>query len=145
MTTYDPEDQNERRRVLLNDARVREQSRNGDTGTYLSHTHSELGGRFAATDHQTITGVVSPLPPPLPANSPWHGSDPVPNEPPLGYRIDEMHGFENPTGVSVSPPVATDDPVAAPLGGSLVQQPSGGLVSERAGSSPFPTDQDESR
>jgi hypothetical protein len=30
MTTYDPEDQNERRRVLLNDARVREQSRNGE-------------------------------------------------------------------------------------------------------------------
>ena len=65
MTTYDPEDQNERRRILLNDARVREQSRNGDTGTYLSHTHSELGGRFAVTNHQTITGIVSPAPPPL--------------------------------------------------------------------------------
>ena len=77
MTTYDPEDQAERRRVLINDARVRDQSRNGDTGTYLSHTHSELGGRFAVTDHQTITGVVSPAPPPLPSNSPWHGADPV--------------------------------------------------------------------
>src|SRR5262249_34108522 len=32
------------------DARVRAQSRNGDTGTYLSHTHSEVGGRFAVTD-----------------------------------------------------------------------------------------------
>ena len=143
MTTsdYDPESQAERRRVLLNDACVREQS-----GTYLSHTHSELGGRFAVTDHQTITGVISPAPPPLPANSPWHGPDPVPKEPPLGYDINAMPELETSTGVPpVSPPVATDDPVAAPLGGSLVQQPSGGLVSERAGSSPFPTDQDESR
>src|SRR6516164_7919230 len=94
MTTYDPEDQAERRRVLLNDARVREQARNGDTGTYLSHTHSELGGRFALTEHQTITGVVSPAPPPLPANSPWHGSDPVPDEPPLGYDINAMPELE---------------------------------------------------
>jgi hypothetical protein len=111
MTTSDyyPESQAERRRVLLQDADVRNRS-----GTYLSHTHSELGGRFAVTDHQTITGVVSPSPPPLPANSPWHGSDPVPDEPPLGYRIDEITGFENPTGVSVSPPVATDDPAGAP-------------------------------
>jgi hypothetical protein len=90
MTTSDQEDQAEKRRVLINDACVREQSRNGDTGTYLSHTHSELGGRFALTEHQTITGVVSPAPPPLPVNSPWHGSDPVPDEPPLGYPIDAM-------------------------------------------------------
>src|SRR5262249_53304186 len=138
MTTYDPEDQAERRRVLANDARLRDQSHNGDTGTYLSHTHSEVGGRFAGTEHQTITGVVSPSPPPLPANSPWHGSDPVPDEPPLGYRIDTMPALENPTGVpSISSPVATDDPAHAPSGGSLVQQPSGDLVSERAGSFPF--------
>ena len=138
MTTYDPEDQAERRRVLLNDARVREQARNGDTGTYLSHTHSELGGRFALTEHQTITGVVSPAPPPLPANSPWHGSDPVPDEPPLGYDINAMPELETSTGVSpVSPPVATDDPASAPSGGSGSAL-YGGLVSERAGSSPPP-------
>jgi hypothetical protein len=44
--------------------------RNGDTSTYLSHTHSEVGGRFAVTEHPTITGAVSPAPPPLPTNSP---------------------------------------------------------------------------
>jgi len=99
MTTSDQEDQDERRRVLINDARVREQSqsRNGDTGTYLSHTHSEVGGRFALTEHQTITGVVSPSPPPLPANSPWHGRDPVPDEPPLGHRIDAMPELKSST------------------------------------------------
>jgi hypothetical protein len=141
MTTDDPESQAERRRVLANDVRVREQSRSGDTGTYLSHTHSELGGRFAVTDHQTITGVVSPAPPPLPANSPWHGRDPVPDEPPLGYRIDAMPELEPPPIVASSSPSvdaaqATDDPAPAPSGGSGPAT-LGGLVSERAGSSPF--------
>jgi hypothetical protein len=113
-------------------------SRNGDTGTYLSHTHSDLGGRFATTEHQTITGVVSPAPPPLPANSPWHGSDPVPTEPPLGYRIDAMPELECPTGIPpVSPPVATDDPANAPSSDGSPATPSGGLMSERAGSSPL--------
>jgi hypothetical protein len=118
-------DQAERRRVVRNDERVR----NGDTSTYLDHAHSDLGGRFAVTERQTITGVVSPSPPPLPANSPWAGSDPVPDEPPLGYAIDETppcgepHEFESPTGVPpVSPPVATDDP-AAPSGGVVQQIP----------------------
>src|SRR6516162_4701971 len=116
MTTYYPEDQEERRRVLLNDARVREQARNGDTGTYLSHTHSELGGRFALTEHQTITGVVSPAPPPLPSTSPWAGPDPVPHEPPLGYRIDDLNAFSNPEPDPLAQ--ATDDPAPAPSGGS---------------------------
>jgi hypothetical protein len=37
MTTSDQEEQGERRRVLQNDARLREQS-----GTFLSHTHMFL-------------------------------------------------------------------------------------------------------
>jgi hypothetical protein len=142
--TADQEDQAEKRGTLLNDARVCNQSQNGDTGTYLSHTHSELGGRFAVAEHQTITGVVSPSPPPLPANSPWHGSDPVPDEPPLGYRIDDLNSFEeSPTGVPpVSPPVATDDPAPAPSGDGGPATSSGALVSERAGSSPLTDDDD---
>jgi hypothetical protein len=139
MTTDDPESQAEKRRVLRNDERVRNQSRNGDTSSYLDHAHSDLGGRFAVTEHQTITGVVSPSPPPLPANSPWHGSDPVPDEPPLGYRIDAMPELESPTGFFPAP-VATDDPADAPSGGSGPATPSG-LVFERAGSSPSSEEQ----
>jgi hypothetical protein len=144
MTTYDPEDQDERRRVLRNDERVRNQSR--DTGTYLSHTHSEVGGRFAVTEHSTITGVVSPAPPPLPANSPWASADPVPDEPPLGYRIHDLTPHElEPSIASVSPAVgeaqATDDPADAPSSGSGPATPSGGLVSEPAGSSPSSKDE----
>jgi len=114
MLSKQEEDQ-ERRETLENDRRVREQSRNGDTGTYLSHTHSEVGGRFAIDEHQTITGVVSPAPPPLPANSPWHGSDPVPDEPPLGYRIDAMpelepEPFSSASSVQATGPASADAP-----------------------------------
>jgi hypothetical protein len=131
MTTSDQEEQAERRRVLQNDARLRDQSRNGDTGTYLSHTHiDDAGGRFAAVNAATIVGQDSQVKyPPLPSNSPWHGSDPVPDEPLLGCRIDAMPESENPGGVLV-----TDDPAVAPSGGSSAAL-YGGLVSEPAGSS----------
>jgi len=113
----DPESQAERRRVLINDARVRDQQ---STGTYLSHTHSELGGRFALTEHQTITGVVSPAPPQLPSNSPWHGPDPVPDEPPLGYDVNALpiessmpHLIEDPGApVAEAPPSEVAPPSA---------------------------------
>jgi hypothetical protein len=132
MTTSDQEDQAEKHRTLFNDARVRDQLRNGDTGTFLSHTHiDDAGGRFAAVNAATIVGSEPAVKyPQLPSSSPWHGSDPVPDEPPLGYRIDAMPELENPAGV-----LATDDPANAPSGGSLVEQPYGGPVSERAGSS----------
>jgi hypothetical protein len=35
--------------------------------------------------------VMTPSYPRLPRNSPWH-SDPVPDEPPLGIAIDDLHG-----------------------------------------------------
>jgi hypothetical protein len=89
MTTYDPEDQVERRRVLINDARARDHSRNGDTSSYINHYSPEMGGRFSNVGAATVVGQ-SPNPyPPLPENNPWR-SDPVPPEPPLGYRIDAM-------------------------------------------------------
>jgi len=84
--TTDQEEQAERRRVLLQDADVRRQQQEGST--YLDQYHSEVGGRFSVTQNESVTGRVSPKPPPLPANSPWHGPDPVPDEPPLGYRVD---------------------------------------------------------
>jgi hypothetical protein len=145
MTTDDPESQAERRRVLRNDERVRNQSRNGDTSSYIDHYSPEMGGRFSSEGAATVVGTTPNPCPPLPENSPWR-SDPVPDEPPLGYRIDAMPEPESPTGVSpVSPPVVTDDPANAPSGGSLVQQPYGGPMSERAGSSPSRQDQTKSR
>ena len=122
MTTNDQEDQAERRRIL------REQA-----STFLDHARAaaddEAGGRFARIQPQSVIGST-PIPQYPQAGTPFQ-SDPCGLEPPLGYRIDDL---ESPTGFSLSP-VATDDPAHAPSGGSLVQQPYGGSVSERAGSS----------
>jgi hypothetical protein len=74
---------------------------------------NEIGGRFAAENKQHVVGST-PIPdyPQLPASSPW-SRDFVPDEMPLGYRIDD--GPDR----SLEPTVAqgTGDP-AAPLVGS---------------------------
>ena len=136
MTTSEQEDQADKRRTLFNDARVRNQS-NGDTGTYLSHTHDETGGRFAAIGHAQVVGA-GPVPKYPAASTPWQGPDPVGDEPPTGYDINALEPS------AVPPAEATGDPADAPLsddGGPAT--PSGGSMSERAGSSLSQTDQDE--
>src|SRR5215472_2256845 len=74
------EDQTERRRVLANDARVREQG-----STYLAHTTNDTGGRFAQIGAATIVGA-DPIPKYPAASSPWAGPDLVGPEPPLAYE-----------------------------------------------------------
>ena len=133
MATSDQEDQADKRRTLINDARVRNQS-NGDTGTFLSHTHiDDAGGRFAAVNAAKIVGQSPAIAASYPAASAAHQTE-LPPEPSLGFSIDEMPGLEP----STAPPVeATGDPADAPSsddGGSATS--SGGLMSERAGSSP---------
>jgi hypothetical protein len=73
------EEQAERRRVLANDQRVRQQ-----TGTFMSHTHSELGGRYsAATPTPYVIGSTAvPIYPQ--ASTPFQ-RDLVPIEPPLSF------------------------------------------------------------
>src|SRR5262245_31922742 len=97
MTAYDPEDQSERRRVLENDRRVRDQS------TYADHARSvvdDKGGRFAKLN-------VTPTVHRLPESSPWSGSQPgLGIEPPLGYSIDQL---EPQSGAPDSAPVETTD------------------------------------
>jgi hypothetical protein len=80
--------QQEKREVLRNNQRVREAS------TYHSVAQAsiddERGGRYAISDtKQTIIGSSPIAYPQQPSTSPWH-SDPVPDEPPLGFRIDDQ-------------------------------------------------------
>jgi hypothetical protein len=100
-------DQAEKRRVLANDLSVLRQQREGST--YFQHTHleDEGGGRFSAINSATVIGTT-PIPqyPELPTNLPSH-HDPVPDEPPLGYAVDEMVPLET-TAVSSSCGEATD-------------------------------------
>src|SRR5215472_2496030 len=130
----DQEEQAEKRRVMLQDADVRNRSRNGDTGTFLSHTHiDDAGGRFAAVNAAKIVGQSPAIAASYPAASAAHQTE-LPPEPSLGFSIDEMPGLES----SVAPPTEVPgDPADAPSSddGSPATS-SGGLMSERAGSSP---------
>src|SRR5215469_12863552 len=133
----DQEEQAEKRRVMLQDADVRNRSRNGDTGTYLSHTHiDDAGGRFAAVNAAKIVGQLPTIAASYPAASAAHQTE-LPPEPSLGFSINEMPGLESSMATSSSSSVeVTGDPADAPLSddGSPAT-PSGGLMSERAGSS----------
>ena len=72
-------DQQERKRVLDNDRRVREQ-----TGTYLSHTHDDIHqGRFAAMGPAYVVGSKPTIASSYPACSPALAVQ-LPDEPPLG-------------------------------------------------------------
>jgi hypothetical protein len=85
MSTDNPEiSQAERRRVLRNDARVREGSTFRDFADSGVGNEGRESGRFKKLD---TTPVVHPLP----ANSPWSGEQPSPgDEPALGYPIDQL-------------------------------------------------------
>jgi|SRR6516165_1473833 len=80
-------DQAERRAVLRNDQRVREQQREQGS-TYLAHSHDDLGGRYAQISPQIVVGAQPTMN--YPAASP-HQFDPCGTEPPLGYRVDALH------------------------------------------------------
>jgi hypothetical protein len=141
--TTDQEEQAERRRVLLQDADVRNQQQ---ASSILDHAvaaaNDTAGGRFAAVNAAKVVGQSPAIAASYPAASAAHQTE-LPPEPSLGFSIDEMPGLES----SAAPPVeATGDPADAPSGddGSPAT-PSGGLMSERAGSSLSPDQQtDES-
>jgi hypothetical protein len=99
------EEQIERRRVLDNDRRLREQ----DGSAYIDHYMQEAGGRFAAHAAATVVGQTAV--PNYPAAA--HQRDPVPLENPFGYRIDAMPELETSTVVSTCP-VEARGPAYAP-------------------------------
>ena len=72
--------------VLRNDQRVRDTLHS----RAIADIANERSGRFAAVNKPTVTGMKAATRyPKQPANSPWSG-DPVPNEPSLGYVINDM-------------------------------------------------------
>jgi hypothetical protein len=112
MSPSEADEQRERREVLENDRRVREQQKGS---TYFQHAVAEADeprGRFQnSSGTTTVIGRDGPPAyPTLPASSPWAGEDPVGMEPPLGYAVDEMVPLETPSAVSAS---AEPDPASA--------------------------------
>jgi hypothetical protein len=56
----------------------------------LDHEYSAKG-RWGGHDRPTITsGGPAWAPPAIKGTSPWTDTDPVPNEEPLGYAVDEL-------------------------------------------------------
>jgi hypothetical protein len=84
MTTSKHEEQAERLETLRNDADVLKQQ----GGTFFEHALEETipRGRFGATGVPQIVGQTPA--PSYPAAS-AHQRDPVPDEPPLEFKIDE--------------------------------------------------------
>jgi hypothetical protein len=124
-------DQSERKAVLENDRKVLEQR----GSTFHQHAVAEANvglGRYGALGNPTVVGASEATR--YPAASAAHQTE-LPPEPSLGFSIDEMPGssMAAPSSCSVE---ATGDPVDAPSSddGSPAT-PSGGLMSERAGSS----------
>jgi hypothetical protein len=113
------EDQIERRRVLANDQRVREQQ---GGSAYIDHYMQEAGGRFSAHAAATVVGskpdVASAYPP-----AAAHQADPCGPEPPTGYRIDQMipddpvvqQGQDGPAPDVPASPLAVERSAGSPL------------------------------
>jgi hypothetical protein len=91
--TTNAEEQRERRRVVLDEARARDQLREQqrESSAYIDHYAQEAGGRWNAVAQATVIGQ-SPNPwPKMPEGNPWAGPDLVGLEPPLSYRIDDLN------------------------------------------------------
>ena len=107
------EEQNDRLEVLENEKRLREQG-----STFLSHTHNDIGGRFAAISSPVVVGEKQI--PQYPAAFLQH--DPVPDEPALGVDVNALEPCGEPHELRASiaslgpslPPSAQETPDPAP-------------------------------
>jgi hypothetical protein len=98
-------DQAERRAVLRNDLRVRQQQE--QASTYMAQTHSEMGGRYSGVGAQTIVGAEPHTN--YPAASPALQTE-LPPEPPLGYEINRMPELEPTSHVEAQDPESVASP-----------------------------------
>jgi hypothetical protein len=90
------DEQEERRRVALQDADLRRRQQQAQGGTFFAHGVAQAnelsGGRFGATGVPTVTGAT-PVPNYPTAGA--HQSDPVGTEPPLGFSVDQVEPIES--------------------------------------------------
>jgi hypothetical protein len=131
MTLSKQEEEQERIDTMRNDADVRRQQQQAQGGsTFLDQYHSDIGGRFSVTQHETVIGRVSPKPPPLPSTSPWSGAQPEPGiEPSLGFSVDQLTDPERvlstPEPASSSSSVQDPGPAEAPSDPGLSEHTAG--------------------
>jgi len=130
------EEERERRETLENDRLVREQQRGS---TFHQHAVSQAadlaGGRFGSLGAPHVVG--SQPTPRYPAAA-AHQADPVGPEPPTGYDVNAMPGFESSTDLSAVESSAA--PPAEATGGAAAAPPASCSLSsdvERAAPPPF--------
>ena len=131
------EEQEERRRVALQDADLRRQQQREQAGTFFSHAQSAAndtaGGRFGAIGHAQVVGA-GPVAKYPAASTPFQ-SDPVGTEPPLGFSVEDM---PDPTGVpAVTAPVEPGAPAADDAPPSALVPPLADDVEPGTGARPF--------
>jgi hypothetical protein len=89
MTTEHQHEQRERIETMRNDADVRRQQQSNTMhGRAVAEASIETG-RFTAVNAAHVTGSTT-IPQYPQASTPWQGPDPVGDEPPLGFAIDQM-------------------------------------------------------
>jgi hypothetical protein len=102
----------ERAAIMKAEAQRREQEQPTTMHGFAMAELAQPRGRFGeAEGKQFVVGSTPIAYPKLPASSPW-AHDPVPNEEPLGYSVDDL---EPPAGIfAVSRPAATGPTSDAP-------------------------------
>src|SRR5215467_1684603 len=95
------EEQAERRRVLAQDASLRQQQ---GGSAYIDHYMQEAGGRFSAHAAATVIGTTA-IPQYPQASTPFQ-SDPVPDEPPLGFDNPALEPSSSATEAQATGPTA---------------------------------------
>jgi hypothetical protein len=89
-------DDAERKEVLENDRRVREEQsekrralRENEPSTFMAHTHNDVGGRFREVEAMNVIGSEADIAASYPAASSAHQTE-LPPEMPLGYSINDL-------------------------------------------------------
>jgi hypothetical protein len=141
--TPGPEDllsQSEKLDVMRNDQTVREQrqqQQQREASTFLDQYYSPVGGRFSVTENESVTGRVSPKPPPLPSTSPWSGAQPEPGiEPPIGYAIHQVEPLEPPSPAPSAAPATGGDAMSDAPSADAAVASAGSSNVERSASPP---------
>jgi hypothetical protein len=133
MVTEHQREQNERRRIIEEEARAH----NGDTGnTYLGHTHlDDEGGRFAVIAPKTIIGSTQDIAASYPACAAELAVQ-LPDEPPLSAY--ENPALDDPSAASLLHAEQLGAPVSdvAPPSGVQAQSPADGVETTSAGAPP---------
>jgi hypothetical protein len=104
MTTEFQREQEERRRTLDNDRRVREQQQGATLSDFATAEAAEDRGRFTAHEKSTVVGSTPNPATAYPQGPAWSATE-LPDEPPLGVSVED----HEPTGTAAEVQASIDE------------------------------------